>query len=95
MDRCDSPIDELEELFKLAPKEYKDQFIQDFQANERIELENKYPFKEGEEYFVIEDGEIIPCTWDFVSEEIYDKNPLINYYHSYEQAKRFLKNKIK
>ena len=34
-----------------------------------------YPFKEGDDYYTIEDGEVIKSCWDEISEELYRANP--------------------
>ena len=34
-----------------------------------------YPFKEGDTYYTIEDGEVIKSCWDDISEELYRSNP--------------------
>ena len=34
-----------------------------------------YPFKEGDDYYTIEDGEIVKSCWDEISEELYMANP--------------------
>ena len=34
-----------------------------------------YPFKEGDTYYTIKDGEIIESCWDDISEEMYRANP--------------------
>ena len=31
----------------------------------------KYPFKEGEDYYTIEQNEVVSSFWDFVSEEMH------------------------
>ena len=50
-----------------------------------------YPFKEGDDYWTIEDGEIIWSCWDYVSEEIHDKNPNKEYFITKESAINHLK----
>ena len=50
--------------------------------------ENKYPFKEGDDYYTIENGEVVWSCWDFVSEDIHDDNPNIKYYKSMKDAIR-------
>ena len=36
----------------------------------------KYPFKEGERYFTIEDHTIVESVWDFQSEEMHTKESM-------------------
>ena len=50
-----------------------------------------YPFKEGDDYWTIEDGEIIWSCWDDVSEEMHDKNPNKEYFITKESAINYLK----
>ncbi len=50
----------------------------------------KYPFKEGDDYYTIENGQVVESIWDFVSEEIYDENPTQTYYATAEEAERNL-----
>ena len=50
-----------------------------------IEADNSpYPFSEGDEHWVEEDGEYIWSVWDDVSEELHDQNPNKQYYTSSE-----------
>jgi hypothetical protein len=41
----------------------------------------KYPFVEGEDYYTVENGDIIYSCWDFVSEELHDANPDKRYWY--------------
>jgi hypothetical protein len=50
-----------------------------------------YPFNEGNDYWTIEDGEIIWSCWDDVSEEMHDKNPNKEYFMTKESAINHLK----
>ena len=58
--------------------------------------DNKYPFEEGDDYWVyVEDirGHILIWScWDDVSEDIFRGNPYKNYFESEEEANNFLKN---
>ena len=57
-------------------------------------INNKYPFNEGEDYWIIEGGVVVHSYWDEVSEEMYDENPNTKHFSSREEAKEFLtKNK--
>lgn len=51
-----------------------------------------YPFNEGDDYYTIEDGEIIESCWDYVSEDLHDMNPSKKYYTNYESATEALNN---
>ena len=51
----------------------------------------KYPFNEGDDYYTIEDGQVVWSCWDYISEEIFDENPNIKYYKSFEEALTNLK----
>ena len=41
---------------------------------------NKYPFNEGDDYWVVEDGEILWGVWDDASEDMHDENPNRKYF---------------
>lgn len=45
----------------------------------------KYPFKEGESYFTIEDGDIVESIWDSISEQLH--HPKKQYFATLEEAK--------
>ena len=55
----------------------------------------KYPFNEGDEYWVVEDGELICSCWDDVSEEIHDENPNTRYFTEEEVIAYARENGIK
>lgn len=50
-----------------------------------------YPFDEGDDYWTIEDNEVVYSCWDYVSEEMYRENPDTVYYMSEDSAKEGLK----
>jgi hypothetical protein len=52
-------------------------------------MEKKYPFKEGDDYWTIENGEIIWSCWDYVSEQLHDSNKQKLYFATYELAKDY------
>ena len=41
---------------------------------------NKYPFNEGDDYWVEEDGDLVWGVWDDASEEMHDENPNRQYF---------------
>jgi hypothetical protein len=45
-----------------------------------------YPFDEGDEYWTIEDGQIVWSCWDSESEELYDKNPDMQLFETKQEA---------
>lgn len=45
----------------------------------------KYPFKEGDQYFTIEDGDIVESVWDSISEELHRSDK--QYFATLEEAK--------
>jgi hypothetical protein len=53
--------------------------------------DDDYPFNEGDDYYTIEDGEVIKSCWDDVSESDYDENPNQIYFAFEENAIRYLK----
>ena len=42
---------------------------------EFIKQHKTYPFNEGDDYWVVEDGDLVWGVWDDVSEEIHDESP--------------------
>lgn len=51
-----------------------------------------YPFNEGDDYWTIEDGDVVRSCWDFVSEELYDENPNKKLFKTEQEAIDSLKN---
>jgi len=47
----------------------------------------KYPFSEGDDYYTIEDGDIVHSCWDDISEELY--TPDRKYFATKEEAQNF------
>jgi len=45
-----------------------------------MEKKNVYPYLEGDDYWVIENGKVIWSCWDDVSEELHDTNPDREYF---------------
>jgi len=61
-----------------------------FKTNEELD---KYPFKEGDDYYTIDrDNDVIWSCWDDVSEEFHDEDPNRIYYKSVDEAFKFLKD---
>ena len=50
----------------------------------------KYPFNEGDDYWTVENGEVVWSCWDDVSEELFDENPNKKTFKSEEEAIGFL-----
>jgi hypothetical protein len=50
-----------------------------------------FPFKEGDDYWIIEDGEVVYSIWDDVSEELYRQNSNQIYFENERRAKNYLK----
>jgi hypothetical protein len=68
----------LEELiFMTDASEYEDEY------------EEGYPFKEGDDYWTIENGEVTWSCWDSVSEDLHDMKKV--YFASEKLAIEFLK----
>lgn len=51
-----------------------------------------YPFNEGDDYYTIENGEVVESCWDDVSEDMHDYNPNKIYFKTKEEAESVLKN---
>jgi hypothetical protein len=51
-----------------------------------MDTQKKYPFDEGDFYYVVENGEIVQSIWDSVSEEIHDSHPNRIYYATFREA---------
>ena len=47
---------------------------------EFIKEHNKYPFNEGDGYWVEEDGDLVWGVWDDASEDMHDENPNRQYF---------------
>ena len=65
---------------------------------EAIEYANKeqdivYPFKEGDDYYTIEDNKIVWSCWDNISEEFYRDDPNRLLFQTKEQAQEYI-NKL-
>lgn len=50
------------------------------------EYYNKYPFIDGDCYWVIEHGKVVEGTWDLMSEDYHNNEPTRVYYHSESEA---------
>lgn len=59
--------------------------IQD-RLDELFGREFDYPFEEGDDYWTIEDGEVVWSCWDDVSEELFRENPDKEYFETEEEA---------
>lgn len=56
----------------------------------------EYPFKEGDDYYTIEDGDVIWSCWDDVSEDLHDEDPTKVYFKCKEDAfKELIKQNVK
>jgi hypothetical protein len=51
-----------------------------------------YPFKEGGEYYTIENGEIVKSFWDDESEHLHDLEPNKIYFKTKEDAENASQN---
>lgn len=51
-------------------------------------IQEPYPFKEGDDYWTIEDGLVVHSCWDSVSEELHDCTKI--YFTSEEKAVEYL-----
>ena len=45
-----------------------------------------YPFSEGDDYWTVEDGEVVWSCWDNISEELFRENPDKEYFETEEEA---------
>ena len=45
-----------------------------------VSVTKKYPFKEGDTYYTVENGLLVCSCWDDTSEELYDADPEKVYY---------------
>jgi hypothetical protein len=69
-------------IVDISCKHSVDELIQSvYQAVvEFIKAHKKYPFNEGDDYWVEEDGDLVWGVWDDVSEELHDENPNRQYF---------------
>ena len=80
-------------------------FYIDNSTNERIvdvitednDLDNGFPFMEGDDYWVIEDdgGLSTLSCWDDMSEEMHLENPNRKYFSSEEEGLKYIKSQEK
>jgi hypothetical protein len=68
---CTTNIELVYEAVVEFIKEYNDGCHQTY---------NKYPFSEGDDYWVEEDGDLVWGVWDDTSEELHDENPNRQYF---------------
>ena len=54
--------------------------------------DREYPFNEGDDYYTIEDGEVIWSCWDDISEELHNDNPNKQYFKTKKEAENYNKN---
>lgn len=66
-----------------------------FAVVESTEVEIKYPFEEGDDYWTIHNGELIWSCWDDVSEEIHRQDPDKRYFTNDEAMEVARANGIK
>ena len=59
----------------------------------KIEQDTVYPFKEGDDYYTIEDNKIVWSCWDNISEEFYRDDPNRLLFETKEQAQEYI-NKL-
>ena len=52
--------------------------------------ESGYPFKEGDDYWIIEDNQIIHSVWDDQSQELFNPNRI--YFTSFEKAEKYVES---
>jgi len=52
---------------------------------------NIYPFKEGDDYWIIDGDSVVWSCWDDVSEEMHRDDPYRQYFETELEAKNFLK----
>jgi hypothetical protein len=68
---------------------FEEYYNRTFKKQEPIK---KYPFNEGEAYYLITDQEhIIRLVWDYIAETLYDQDRM--YFKTYAEAHNFLLNK--
>jgi len=58
-----------------------------YQAVVEFIKEHKYPFNEGDEYWTLEDGDLVWSIWDDASEDMHDENPNRKYFTEEEAIK--------
>lgn len=68
IEACEDIVKQGKEFVNYAPEVVLQDDIDSWLATPH----NLYPFKEGDTYYTIEDGEVVESCWDFVSEDIYD-----------------------
>ena len=72
-------------LFRMQPKTQ----ILNLKNNKKMKTKNvKYPFKEGDDYWTIENNEVVWSCWDYVSEELFSLDK--KYYSTEKEAENEL-----
>jgi len=61
-------------------------------ADKKENNEREYPFNEGDDYYTIENGEVIWSCWDDISEELHNDNPNKQYFKTKKEAENYNKN---
>lgn len=61
----------------------------------RTTFNKHYPFNEGDDYWTVEDGEVVWSCWDQTSEELFDENPNKKYFTTEEKAEEYLEQSKK
>ena len=84
-----SMVEFLPKLARMSKQEVADDVrrVIDMIEKEEESRRARYPFEEGDDYWTIEDGRVVWSCWDYVSEELYDRNPNQVYYKSLIDAK--------
>jgi hypothetical protein len=65
--------------------------FEDERQYRRRKILAEYPFQEGDDYWTINEGEVIWSCWDNVSEELHDINPEKKYFITELEAQNYLK----
>jgi hypothetical protein len=96
-DEADTILDELAEnhdaelgICWAVIESYIQQYVDEREYERKKEL-MKYPFKEGNDYWTIEEGKVTWSCWDDVSEDWHDLNPHKKYFTTEQEAQDYLK----
>ena len=71
------------------------EFIKEYNDGCHQTYNDRYPFNEGDDYWVVEDGDLVWGVWDDISEEIHDESPDRIYFTEEEAIDYARKNGIK
>ena len=84
-------IDEIEVRNEMRRKDYEHLLLTMRKYFPFVDFIHPHHFEEGDDYWTIEDGQVVWSCWDEISEELHEEFPNRIYYASEMEAKLALK----